>query len=489
MSSARPVPAQPLVIRIRFWAELARLLIIGMEVMLISGWYSGLNAGQITWAGTALVLGVVILGSHYLARLLNLLHITERRRQVLFGIWILLAVFGSMKLLIFPGQAVNLFHLVTYPFNLFGFGENASTGGFIHLVLVGLLIWRGVALAAQPVSVGQAQRSFQGGIIILLLYGFALGRDTQSGYGLAFAFLLLGVLAMAFARISAVSDLRGGHAGKFSRDWIAGISGTALLMVAIGVGSGALLGAPLEWGLKAILGLVMGALAILMVVLAYPITWLMSWLVPLLARLLTEKPTIQLLDDIKAWMERISNRPPVFSPELMEIFTASRIGLRLLAAAAVILIVLLALRFRPLWRPAEISEETANLQANFRWPWQRRSGKLRLAAFPGAGRWLAAAHIRRIYADLMELFKKMHHERPDGVTPHEFLPQMHLVLPDNGAELETITAAYERVRYGQFPETLEEVQAVQRAWEAVRAAGKRYIAVQRANARKKDTGG
>ena len=116
MNSSPPVPspAQPLVIRIRFWAEIARLMVILMELMLVSGWYSGLDADQNTWGGIALVLGLVVIISHYLSRLLNVLRISERRRRVIFIAWALLAMFGSLKLLIFPHQPTTLLELVSF---------------------------------------------------------------------------------------------------------------------------------------------------------------------------------------------------------------------------------------------------------------------------------------------------------------------------------------------------------------------------------------
>jgi hypothetical protein len=56
---------------------------------------------------------------------------------------------------------------------------------------------------------------------------------------------------------------------------------------------------------------------------------------------------------------------------------------------------------------------------------------------------------------------------------------MQTVLPEESAELEQITTAYIGVRYGQYPETQKEVQAIQQAWSRVRSAGRKKLAEMR----------
>jgi len=474
-----PSPAQPLVIRIRFWSEIARLMVILMELILVSGWYSGLDADQNTWAGIALVLGLVVIISHYLARLLNVLRITERRRRVIFIAWALLAMFGSLKLLIFPHQPTTLMELLVFPFLVIGPQQNPSLGGFIHLLLVGFLIWRGVALAASTSTLTQVQRSFQFGIFFLLLYGFSLGRADRASYILVFVFLILGVLGIASARMSLVSDLRGGRAGGFSRQWVLAIGLSTLALVGLSLLAGVVFELPMQWLVKLASGLIMGLLGILLVVIAYPLLWLVNLIGPLITDLFANMPQFELFNMVEEWMENLDQFQLGISENVSQVLTASRVGLRLLAVAAVILVALVLLRFRAVRHRAETDEVVSNVDATFRWPWQGRDPRPILSAFPGARRWLAAAHVRRIYAELMALFRKLERPRPDSLTPLEFLPHMQTVLPEESAELEQITTAYIAVRYGQYPETQEEVQAIQQAWSRVRSAGRKKLAEMR----------
>ncbi len=474
MNRTPPAPT-PLIIRIRFWAELARLMLVAMELMLVSGWYSGLDTQQQGWGRVALVLGVVVMISHYLARLLNAVHISARGRRILFAAWIITAMLGSMKLLIFPHQPVRLAELLTLPFIVVGPEQNASLGGFLHLLLVGFLIWRGVVLAAAPVTVTQVQRSFQVGIVVLIFYGLSLGRAANAGYGLVFAFLTIGILGMASVRMSVLSDLRGGRAGRFAPDWVLAIAGSALLLVGLGLLGGSLLHWPVAWLVKAFTGLVMGLLGVVLVVMAYPLLLLVQWIGPAMQNLFANFPQIILFQQIEAWLEEMAKNPIHISPVLTEAFNASRVGMRVLTLAAVFVIVLLLLRIRPLRRRTETEEETSNVELRLAWPRRERQPRRGLAGIPGLRRWLAAAHIRRIYGELMTLFARMQQPRPQALTPLEFLPHMQSALPEHIAELETITRAYIGIRYGQYPETHDEVQAVEQAWARVQSAGRRVI--------------
>jgi hypothetical protein len=86
-----------------------------------------------------------------------------------------------------------------------------------------------------------------------------------------------------------------------------------------------------------------------------------------------------------------------------------------------------------------------------------------------------AARIRRIYGELMALSARLEHPRPRAVTPLEFLNTLNVLFPSAAAELATITSAYIKVRYGEFPESPQELQGVLLAWERVRAQGELHL--------------
>ena len=81
----------------------------------------------------------------------------------------------------------------------------------------------------------------------------------------------------------------------------------------------------------------------------------------------------------------------------------------------------------------------------------------------------AAARIRQIYQQLMAVCQDLGVSKAEAATPLEFLPKMVKIFPGHEAELERITAAYIKVRYGEFPEDLTELQALETAWQTLQA--------------------
>jgi hypothetical protein len=85
-----------------------------------------------------------------------------------------------------------------------------------------------------------------------------------------------------------------------------------------------------------------------------------------------------------------------------------------------------------------------------------------------ARRWLAAARIRKVYQQLMDYCKKLDNPRLPAFTPHEFLPQMVTLFPEYATEVTLLTNVYQRVRYGEVPESMEELEAIMAAWNAIK---------------------
>lgn len=78
--------------------------------------------------------------------------------------------------------------------------------------------------------------------------------------------------------------------------------------------------------------------------------------------------------------------------------------------------------------------------------------------------WQTAVSIRRIYHNMLRAADASGYPRLAAETPYEFLRTLAQAWPDNRVETELITTAYVRVRYGELPETSEELQAIRDAW-------------------------
>lgn len=108
------------------------------------------------------------------------------------------------------------------------------------------------------------------------------------------------------------------------------------------------------------------------------------------------------------------------------------------------------------------------LQKAFQDGLESLAGRLRPAR-----RAIVAARIRSIYAQILELCAELGHPRLPQQTPIEFLPEMGEIFPNQADALNTLTSAYVRVRYGELPETDEEMELIEKAWQAVEAQGRR----------------
>ena len=89
---------------------------------------------------------------------------------------------------------------------------------------------------------------------------------------------------------------------------------------------------------------------------------------------------------------------------------------------------------------------------------------------------LAAARIRQIYAQLLDLCRRAGQKRPPAQTPLEFAVTIESLFPERKEEIILITQAYLKVRYGEFPENDQEVEQVVSAWNKIKSQGKATLA-------------
>jgi hypothetical protein len=86
------------------------------------------------------------------------------------------------------------------------------------------------------------------------------------------------------------------------------------------------------------------------------------------------------------------------------------------------------------------------------------------------GRRRAAETIRHIYRRLCAVAAAYGYPRPPNQTPNEFLATLAQVWPNLLPESRVITEAYNRVRYGELPESKAEMDAIKAAWLAIQRA-------------------
>ncbi|MEJ2750402.1 MAG: DUF4129 domain-containing protein, partial [Anaerolineae bacterium] len=159
--------------------------------------------------------------------------------------------------------------------------------------------------------------------------------------------------------------------------------------------------------------------------------------------------------------------------DVVTVVTPPNINARLLAILLMIAAVLLvSLVLGRLFREANFANRDSEMipragqqstdDLNFGQRLLQRLGLLR--------NWRTAASIRRIYQQMLETASDVGYPRGESETPFEFLPTLAEIWPDNTADSRLITQAFVRVRYGELPETKEELAAIDTAWQRLRDA-------------------
>ena len=126
----------------------------------------------------------------------------------------------------------------------------------------------------------------------------------------------------------------------------------------------------------------------------------------------------------------------------------------------------------------------ADLWASLRALWRRiltalGIGRQKVAAHPFAPttpQERAAYSVRQIYQRLLEMAARLGRPRPVTRTPYEFLGDLTMLLPASQADLQAITDAYVRARYGSASTAETDVETAQQAWQRLKQEGVRVKA-------------
>lgn len=455
----------------RWWRQAVVFLLMMMELSWILPWY--LLVIQISHAASpiraVLVLGTVILSGYLLVCFSEAIHLVRHLKSGLLAILFMLILFFSVIILLGQSARYVLKRLV-----------HLDPGAVLVVFATLWLWWRGVGLARETIRPWNAWRRFEVGILLFMAYLMVANRFSLGivGPGWFFMFLFSGFMAVILARISFVSIHRGAIKNPFSRQWV-GISAGGLSTVLVFA--------------SIIASALTGQYKLLLVWLADGVRYLSAILVmflslpALLLALLLQKNEQALRNVMKSLGLRfkVPTLPPefetfspLFPPQQPSAIPGIILSLMFwgVIISFLILIMLKLRRLRAQTRAEDLPGPESLLQRGEAFKklmdaiGQAVEGML--SRLRPLQRSLAAKRIRMIYAQLMELCNELNLPRPVQRTPLEFLPEMKAVFSNKGAELELITRAYLKVRYGELPEFREEVQMVESAWHKISEEGK-----------------
>lgn len=451
----------------RWWTMIAALLLISYELGWVVPWYNvmmGLSGPADFWR-SLVVLGGVYLFSYLAARMMEALRLLRQVQLTVLGV-VLLAGLAIGELALWKPVEMEL------------------TKGLVNLdlgilVIAGYVLfswYRGFTLAYDGVRPIVVWKRFRLGLLVMMAYIFFVvnWEIPTPSLSYAMAFLFLGLFAMILTRIAYVGLARGAQKSPYDRRWFLGVLGALGLVILVSGLVGSLLSGQYAWILDMVNQVVDWVQMAILFIVGVPavivsfVLWpLVSWLNALLARQTVDPNSFEGTAP-NPYIEPIVE-PSTGTPALVLYLTALCFwgGLALLA-------LVLYLRARRVWIQTYNPETEAPEDILGQGEGRRMVRQVLQDAWDGllermrpVQRKLAAARIRRIYQELMELCEKRNRPRPPARTPLEFLPEMADLFPGCLDDLTVITQAYVRVRYGEYPESTAEVDAVEGAWQRV----------------------
>jgi hypothetical protein len=462
----------------QFWTELSGTCLIASEALWIGLFYQALTQTASEPVLIVLVLAMIGLLSHYLARLSADKPGKARVRRVLSGIWIFFCLAMSAHLLYFGTEIPGLggaFCRISSDL----FRAEQRVPAFAHMLIVVMLIWRGVRLARSPITLGFSQTSFRLSAAAFLFFGTVYHHYLQPRSIVLFGlYLFLALSGMTFGRIAYLGQTRGGKLPPYGWSWLGKISIAVLGIVSVAVLTGISISGKAANTLATAVMSVLGAFA---VAAAYILAPVMQVVIGFIMRLLERTPGSDLVvgpamrEGIRVPGEETANNEALLS-NIVEILQALLpVGILII----VVVLILSSLGWKP-WsrKPQAVEADTALIK-----PAKAHNQKETTSFIPGwvnPGRLLAAARIRRVYAQLMDLSARLENARPPAVTPLEFLPGLIILFPEERESVSIITNAYLDVRYGEVPEDPQAVQTVLTAWKQVNQKGRQLLAIKKA---------
>lgn len=356
--------------------------------------------------------------------------------------------------------------------------RNPFLGRDIAIFFITFLIWwRGIALTGRKIDINELGLRLRVGGLLLLPLVVAVSFPALRWQTTFFVllFFLAALLAIALTRAEQISQESSGRAYPMSPRWMGMIFLTSLFIVSLaglfGLGFGSenlpAFVAALRPGWEAFVFFITvftSTVTYLTIPLFAPLQWLFDFLRNFFDRILVPfAPPTQ---------ESEGFSPPPFEamiqwltrPPTQLAFWVNRTLLFLLFIT-ILFILLLALErfFRQRRLVAEANEQLLGGEEEVELSRPGLAQRLlqRLGLFQ---QWRAAASIRRIYRQMCQAAAASGFPRTEAETPNEYLVTLQKVWPAGHSQVQLITQAFIKVRYGELPETKTELQAIHTAW-------------------------
>lgn len=461
--------------------ELLYLAWAAMEVSLLLPVMLAAMAWASFWPPVAfgLWMWVMVLVPFNLNRLLTLLEAPlQRQRLIILGA-LLLAIAVSIRSLLYDTSGLFDLSWLGDLFRHFVEPANPLWGRDIGIFLLVLFLWwRGLALTRRRVDIRDMGLRLRVGSLVVapLVVGIAALYDTPVLGAILFYFFV-SLIAVSLTRAEQIALDRTGRSYPIRARWLAVITLTSLLVVsAAGVVALALSGrglaqmvtwsTPLWEAMRFFATTLVSIVSYLAFLLLTPVFWLINLVVGWLRALNLAPPEQDVGEPLIQETDLDALLRQMARPEEPVYLWVNRLLLLLFIALLLFLAYLTVSRFLSNRQLGLQDEERAGAPPTEPHPpgFRQRLGQ-RLRFWQP---WRAAASIRRIYQQMAALAASYGYPRASSQTPYEYRQTLAELWPQGQGDSELITQAYVRARYGELPESAQELQELHQAWERLR---------------------
>lgn len=469
------------------WQWVAQIMFVVMQMSWAAPWIQSLNVSIAAVQPVFLVVvsSAIVLFTLAGMRLAGALSLNQGIRRLGAGLFLIIDLVLGINLMTEDPASGSFQSLGTEQMDTFGDFLNAIPAWFWITIVILVLWWHGMRLSRERVGPITVFYHFRIGIVMFALFalvGFVvpLAREIDPTRVL-FTFLISGLLSLVASRVSILGFLRGGGKSPFDRRWLLAISLSAFGFVLVAYGAAAILTGQADRFFALLSGIFIG----IGVVLAAPILFVLYLVSPAVEQIQQALPTPvatePLLEpegiegigasnanfDFLSWGQALS-----LTPEIRAL---------LIVLGLIALIVLIILSFRWISHREENAEEDfqredlsedKNLFELIREMFQRQLQEAAQAVetrgrMSEKERTQAAERVRVIYGKLMDLAGNSGFPRAASETPLEYQQDLYYAFPACQGEIATITDAYIKIRYGENPETREQVNTIEQAWQKI----------------------
>jgi hypothetical protein len=470
---------------LNMWRELTCLALIFMELCWIAPLYHLLARFPtgVDLQRSFIVLGLILLSAYLQARLTEQFALNTIYRIIIFTVFLVISLLIGLRTLAYFHDEIGLGETVVRFIKAINHIDIWIPKEFGVCLVVLLLGLNGFSIATGLPDPFRVYRRFWASILMLLFFGLLTSDNPINMPSIMlYIFLLTSLLAMAASRLALLGRLRGGQRIPFDMERVLGV-----WFFGIGMAGLSLLAAflfqsqPVFSLIYGIYLLMIRVVFVFLAILLLPVYLILFYILPGIKLPLYIAPVIQSLVDLIHQIQLLIARLPEvnFSSLLQAILVLKPFilwGLVILGIFMILIIVRKWTKRRTFDNDVDDSQEsflTGGLMNSLRAGLRKgivffvQNLVQRLSLTSGESR-RAAARIRRIYAELIDLSARLGSPRPESFTPLEFLPLLIRQLPRSASDLDLITQAYIRIRYGEMPEYKQHLDEVEAAWTRIK---------------------